>query len=339
MHMADALISPAVGATMWAASGGLIAYCSKKVRDGLDDRKVPLMGVLGAFVFAAQMINFSIPGTGSSGHIGGGLLLAILLGPHAAFLAIASVLIVQALFFADGGLLALGCNMFNMGFFSCFIAYPFIYTTIAGRRCGSLRRSIGAILAAVAGLQLGAFSVVLETFFSGISSLPFSTFIMFMLPVHLAIGAVEGAATAGVIYFIVKARPDILDGVTENAASLRNVAVGVCSAALLIGGFFSWFASENPDGLEWSIARSTGRQELPTQETAAHTFMERLQQKIALLPDYAFKKAEDAPAGQAREPAPAKAETSVAGILGGMLTLGAVLLTGVLLRCRRGGKT
>ena len=127
MHMADALISPAVGATMWAASGGLIAYCSKKVRAELDDRKVPLMGVLGAFVFAAQMINFSIPGTGSSGHLGGGLLLAILLGPHAALLTIASVLIVQALFFADGGLLALGCNVFNLGFFPCFIAYPFIY--------------------------------------------------------------------------------------------------------------------------------------------------------------------------------------------------------------------
>ncbi|HRF10697.1 MAG TPA: energy-coupling factor ABC transporter permease, partial [Candidatus Accumulibacter phosphatis] len=84
MHMADALLSPAVGGTMWAVSAGTIAYCSKKVTDELDERKVPLMGVLGAFLFAAQMINFSIPGTGSSGHLGGGLLLAILLGPHAA---------------------------------------------------------------------------------------------------------------------------------------------------------------------------------------------------------------------------------------------------------------
>lgn len=72
MHMADALISPAVGGTMWAATAGLIVYSSKKVKDDLDDRKVPLMGVLGAFIFAAQMINFTIPATGSSGHLGGG---------------------------------------------------------------------------------------------------------------------------------------------------------------------------------------------------------------------------------------------------------------------------
>jgi cobalt/nickel transport system permease protein len=108
MHMADALLSPAVGGTMWAATAGTIAWCSKKVRAELDERKVPLMGVLAAFIFAAQMINFTIPATGSSGHLGGGLLLAVLLGPWAAFLAIASVLFIQALFFADGGLLALG---------------------------------------------------------------------------------------------------------------------------------------------------------------------------------------------------------------------------------------
>src|SRR5512139_4267208 len=132
MHMADALLSPAVGGTLWVASAGALAHCSAVVRKELDDRKVPLMGVLGAFLFAAQMINFSIPGTGSSGHLGGGLLLAILLGPHAAFLTIASVLVVQAVFFADGGLLALGCNVFNLGFFPAFVAYPFLFRIVAG---------------------------------------------------------------------------------------------------------------------------------------------------------------------------------------------------------------
>ena len=134
MHMADALISPAVGGTMWAAAAGLIAYSSSRVKKELDDGKVPLMGVLGAFIFAAQMINFTIPGTGSSGHLGGGMILAILLGPHAAFLVMASVLIVQALMFADGGLLALGCNIFNLGFFPCFVAYPLIYKKIVGHQ-------------------------------------------------------------------------------------------------------------------------------------------------------------------------------------------------------------
>ena len=89
--MADALISPAVGGTMWAVSAGLIGYCSKKVKDNMDDITIPLMGVMGAFIFAAQMINFTIPGTGSSGHLGGGMILAILLGPYAGFLTMASV--------------------------------------------------------------------------------------------------------------------------------------------------------------------------------------------------------------------------------------------------------
>ena len=131
MHMADALISPAVGGVMWVATAGLTVYSARKLKEEMDDRKIPLMGVLGALVFAAQMINFTIPGTGSSGHLGGAMLLAVLLGPYAAFLTMASILTIQALFFADGGLLALGCNIFNMGFFPCFIAFPLIYKRIA----------------------------------------------------------------------------------------------------------------------------------------------------------------------------------------------------------------
>lgn len=102
MHMADSLLSPAVGTMMWGATTGLVAYSVKKLKRDDDDSRVPLMGVLGAFVFAAQMINFSIPGTGSSGHLGGGLLLAILLGPYRAFLTMLSILALQALLFADG---------------------------------------------------------------------------------------------------------------------------------------------------------------------------------------------------------------------------------------------
>jgi len=192
MHMADALLSPAVGGTMWAVSAGAIAYCSKKVRQELDDRNVPLMGVLGAFLFAAQMINFSIPATGSSGHLGGGLLLTILLGPPAAFLAIASVLVVQALFFADGGLLALGCNIFNMGFIPAFIVYPFIYKKILEKQPNQGRMASAIMVTALVGLQLGPFGVVLETWFSGISALPFTTFVLLMQPIHLPSGSSRG---------------------------------------------------------------------------------------------------------------------------------------------------
>src|SRR4030043_608391 len=192
MHMSGALISPAVAGALWAAAAGLTAFSAKKLKKNLDEHKVPMMGVLGAFIFAAQMINFTIPATGSSGHLGGGVILAILLGPAAAFLTLASVLTVQALFFADGGLLALGCNIFNLGFFPCFAAYPLFYKPIVRGRISQRRIVLGATLSAILGLQLGALGVVFETFFSGISDLPLATFLLLMQPIHLAIGIVEG---------------------------------------------------------------------------------------------------------------------------------------------------
>src|SRR5512143_963573 len=173
MHMADALLSPAVGATFWAVTIGTIGYASKKLSDHPDDRKIPLMGVLGAFIFAAQMITFTIPGTGSSGHLGGGMILAVILGPHAAFLVMASVLTVQAFFFADGGLLALGCNIWNLGIYPCFIAYPLIYKPLVRAGSTPQRITIASLISGVVGLQLGAFSVVIQTMLSGRSELPF----------------------------------------------------------------------------------------------------------------------------------------------------------------------
>ncbi len=350
MHMADALLSPAVGGTMWAASSGTIAYCSAKVRKELDDRKVPLMGVLGAFLFAAQMINFSIPGTGSSGHLGGGLLLTILLGPYAAFLTIASVLVVQALFFADGGLLALGCNIFNMGFLPAFVAYPYIFRTIAGDRPSQARITVAAIIAAVAGLQMGAFAVVLETVSSGISSLPFSTFVLLMQPIHLAIGIVEGFVTAGIIAFVYKARPEILQGAKEarpiGGHSVRNVLLAFLAAAVLTGGVVSWFASGDPDGLEWAITKVTGQEEFKGPEHGVHGVLAALQDKIAFLPDYSFRKTAEVkregalPGGEAKQEGEGKKEegsklgTSVSGIVGDLITLALVFLTGFLLRKR-----
>ena len=266
MHMADALLSPAVGGTMCVATAATVAWCSRSLRKEADDRRVPLMGVLGAFLFAAQMINFSIPGTGSSGHLGGGLLLAILLGPHAAFLVMASVLIVQALFFADGGLLALGCNIFNLGFFPAFIGYP-LYRHLAGDAPGSARATVAAMLAAIVSLQLGAFAVVLETVASGISALPFGTFLLFMLPIHLAIGIVEGAVTAAVVSFVRAASPGILSTTVQPRRHRAGILGVFLAVALALGGVGAWFASTNPDGLEWSIARVTGAPEPEAPQT------------------------------------------------------------------------
>ena len=329
MHMADALISPTVGGTLWAASAGLLAWCAKKVKETCDDRLVPMMGVLGAFLFTAMMINFSIPGTGSSGHLGGGLLLAILLGPHAAFLVMASVLTVQALFFADGGLLALGCNLFNLGFFPAFIAYPLIYRPLAHGKHGR-RAWVAALLAAIVGLQMGAFSVVIETTASGISSLPFGTFVLLMQPIHLAIGVVEGLATAAIVGFLASARPEaLLPTAAPSTAgkSLRPLLVGGLVVALLTGGVLSGFASKRPDGLEWALARITSKPELPAVKDTAHEHAARIQKQTAFLPDYDFK--------SSKPKAGVNAGTSLAGILGGSLTLAVAGLIGCSLKSRR----
>lgn len=343
MHMADALISPAVGGTMWAATAGLIAYSAKKVKEEIDERKVPLMGVLGAFIFASQMINFSIPATGSSGHLGGGMILAILLGPYAAFLVMASVLIVQALFFADGGLLALGCNIFNLGFFPCFLAYPLIYRKIVGDYPTQGKIMLGSLIAAIIGLQLGAFGVVLETVFSGISELPFGTFVLLMQPIHLAIGIVEGLVTAAVVTFVWKARPEILSAAESSApigqVDMKRVILGLVVAAAIAGGALSWFASSNPDGLEWAMFKTSGKEELESHETV-HASLAGIQEKTAFLPDYGFKKTE--PAGEAEPEIEAKAPwpavdsgTSVSGLVGGVLTLLIAVLIGLGLKRRQ----
>ena len=342
MHMADALISPAVGGTMWAATAGLIAYSSKKVKDTSDDRKIPLMGVLGAFIFAAQMINFTIPATGSSGHLGGGMILSILLGPYAAFLVMASVLVVQALFFGDGGLLALGCNIFNLGFWPCFIVYPLVYKKIAGDAPTKGRITTGSLIAAIIGLQLGAFSVVLETVLSGLSELPFSTFVVLMQPIHLAIGIVEGIVTAAVVIFVWNARPEILRSTVQSKpigqVSMTKVLVSLIIAVVIIGGALSWFASANPDGLEWAMFKTAGVEELEG-KNGIHKSLSSLQEKTAFLPDYGFKQNETD--GQETEAAPAPAwpavepGTSVSGIVGGALVLALSAAVGFLLKRRK----
>lgn len=264
MHMSDALLSPAVGAAFWAGSLGTIAYASKKLKEHLDEKIIPLMGVLGAFVFAAQMINFTIPGTGSSGHIGGGMMLAILLGPYASFLVIASVLTTQALFFADGGILALGCNIWNLGFFPCFIAYPLLYRSIAKKKSSSGKIIAGSVISVVTGLQLGALSVVIQTLLSGKSELPFGPFLYMMLPIHLAIGLVEGFITAGVVNYVRSAKPEILESVAASkplatGVSIKKIAVSFLIIAAVTGGLVSWFASDKPDGLEWAIEKVYGK--------------------------------------------------------------------------------
>ncbi len=284
--MADALVSPPAAITAGVAAAALIVVASRKVSQIKREDILPLMGVMGAFVFAAQMINFSIPGTGSSGHIIGGVLLAALMGPWAAFITLASVLIIQCLVFADGGLMALGCNLINMGAMSCLVAFPLIYRPIAGRSLKKGRVMLASIAACIVGLELGALLVTGETELSGITALPASQFLMFMLPIHLAIGLCEGVATGAVLCFVQSYKPDMLyrtDRLYENPSQPKKmtrkskvVLTVFAVLALAMGVAFTWIASSNPDGLEWSIARITGDTELAPAITPA----------TALMPDY-----------------------------------------------------
>lgn len=323
MHMGDVLISPEVGGTMLAAAVGVTAVSIKKVKE-MDEKKLPLMGVMAAFVFASQMINFTIPGTGSSGHLGGGLLLAILLGPYAGFLSMAAILLIQALFFADGGYLAYGCNLINMGFFACFIAYPLVYKFITRTKLSKTRVTIGSIAASIIGLQLGAFSVVLETLLSGKTELPFSQFVGAMQGIHLAIGLVEGIVTAAVVSFVLRVRPDIIGEDVQNSSKKgnRTIIAGFLAAALVLGGIVSLFASANPDGLEWSIGKVTGAELQGNSQV--HQALEKAQEKTAILPDYGFKNASET-GGEATG-------TVVSGIVGSGITLGVIVLIGFVIK-------
>lgn len=321
MHMSDALISPAVGGAFWAVSGGLIAWSIKKSSLDQDGRKTALMGVLGAFVFAAQMINFTIPGTGSSGHLGGGLLLTVLLGPHRAFIALASVLVIQSLFFADGGLLALGCNIFNLAFFPAFVAYPFLYRTIAGDSLSPARLGAASMTAATAGLLMGACFVVLQTTVSGISELPFGTFMLFMLPIHFAIGIVEGLVTWAVVAFVAATEPSLLT-MQKKPENKRFLTPAVfILMALVTGGTLAWFASSHPDGLEWSMARVSGQEEIEGRHEPVHGMLSSIQEKIAFLPDYGFRSTGDGPSDSSDPVSPVNPGTSVSGIAGSLMVL------------------
>lgn len=321
MHMADALLSPAAGAVMAAVSVGAMGYSAYKIKqDELGEKKVPIMAVAGAFVFAAQMVNFTIPATGSSGHIGGGMLLAALLGGYPSLLTIAAVLVIQALFFADGGLLALGCNIFNMGVIPCLIVFPLLFQRIVRKGFTYKRIALASVLSVVIALQLGAFSVVLETLASGVTQLPFGTFVLMMQPIHLAIGIVEGLITAAVLSFVYRMRPELMESVNSGESviagvSMKKLLITLAALTVVTGGLLSLFASANPDGLEWSMEKVAGTTELQT-NGAVFEQAAAIQEQTAFLPDYDFAQPTEG----------GVSGTTISGLVGGAMTF---LLAGI----------
>ncbi|MGA2323886.1 MAG: energy-coupling factor ABC transporter permease [Sedimentisphaerales bacterium] len=320
MHMANELLSvPVATGTLAIAAGGLGLICRKVSRIVSSD-KLSLMGILGAFIFAAQMVNFQLPAMpGTSGHMVGAVLLAIILGPHLAAIVISSVIIVQCLIFQDGGLLALGCNIINMALVPSYVGY-FLYKGITVGQSSGRRTYIGAMLACVVAVESGAVLVPIEAALSGVLAVPFSTFLITMIGVHFLVGLVEGLVTVAVLSYLQQVRPDlVLDSLPGKIRlSRKTVLVTLLVFAMIAAAGLSLLASKMPDGLEWSYRERPNQPDFKpiiANENTTITAVDQLQSKYTLLPDYTVR-------GASADTS--KGWTSFAGVLGSLLTMLAV---------------
>ena len=253
MHVPDGFLSAWVSVLLWIVAIVGVGYALKRVNRELDERKVPLMGVMAATIFAGQMLNFSVTG-GTSGHLMGAALAAIVLGPWAAVVVMACVVGTQALLFQDGGLLALGANIVNMGLVGVAVGYATHLTVqkLAGRQRWGLLA--GGFVSGWLSIVVAALFVALQLAISGTS--PANVSVPAMGGIHMLIGIGEGLITAGALALLMAARPDLVTaGVGQGATSKALWAGGLAIAVLL--AVFSPYASSHPDGLEW-VAEQQG---------------------------------------------------------------------------------
>ena len=264
------------------------------------------------------------------------MLLAMLLGPYAAFVTMTSVLIVQALLFADGGILALGTNVWNLGFYPCLLGW-WIYRTVVGRNPTYARLRLASMLGILAALEMGAFSVAVQTVLSGRSELPLGAFSILMLGIHLPISLVEGFVTLSVVNFVHGIRPEIVkaslgigQAFEQGRHSFKPLLGAVVAATLLIGGAVAWFASARTDGLEWSIHKIVGSEELPGASDGLSGRLLQFQEWTAPFPGYDFGAAQTGAGaedglqrdGAGEEPWPnVSAGRSLSGIVGSLIVL------------------
>ena len=269
MHIPDGFLSVPVSVVLWALAAAVIAYALRRVGDDLGERQVPFMAVMAAAIFAGQMLNFAVTG-GTSGHLMGAAIATILLGPWAAILVLTSVVGIQALLFQDGGLLALGANIFNMGIVGTAVSY-FTYRTFQ-RLTGGKRWGIfaGGFTAAWLSIFVAALGVALQLAVSGTS--PANIAIPAMAAIHALIGTGEGLITVGALAFLYAARPGLLKSAATQPEGGRLVWIAGLLIALALA-VLSPMASSNPDGLEW-VAEQNG-------------FLQRAQgPSYQIIPDY-----------------------------------------------------
>lgn len=254
LHIPDGFLSPIVAVIGWILALIIIGLALQQTKRQLGERQVPLMGILAACIFAAQAINFPVA-AGTSGHLIGGTLAAIVLGPWAATLIMTAVISVQAFIFQDGGLLALGWNILNMGVLTAFIGYinyRWLHRMIGETPTARVAASFGAAWLSV---EVGAMATAVELALSGTS--PLSIALPAMVAVHAVIGLGEGLITSGAVSLLQVSRPQVLEAGEQATGSLGAtfIAAGLFLAILLAA--FSPIASPNPDGLEF-VAEQRG---------------------------------------------------------------------------------
>ena len=253
MHIPDGFLDAKTLAVTAGLAAAGVTTAVRQARTQLPPRRVPLLGVTAAFVFAAQMVNFPVAG-GTSGHLIGGVLAAVLLGPSGAVLVMTAVLTLQCLLFADGGLLALGANIFNMGLVGGVGGY-YVYRAV--RRAFGARDPLVAVpVAAWCGTVMSAVATAGELSLSGV--VPWSVGVLAMAGVHMVMGVGEALITTLVVLAIDRTRPEILaDG---HALPLHGTGETVAFGLVIslgLGMFISPIASTWPDGLE-KVAAALG---------------------------------------------------------------------------------
>jgi cobalt/nickel transport system permease protein len=253
MHIPDGFLSIPVALICWVFAIAAIAMALRQTNRTLGERQVPLMGVLAAAIFAGQMLNFSVTG-GTSGHLLGAALATILLGPWPAVLVMTTVVSVQALLFQDGGLLALGANIFNMAIIGVFVSYA-VYTllqrVLGGKRWGLI---VSGFAAAWLSIFIASLSCALQLALSGTSRADIA--VPAMGAIHALIGIGEGLITVGALTLILAVRPDLLKAEKVSTVSEKVIFVGGIAIAVILA-ILSPLASSHPDGLEW-VAEQNG---------------------------------------------------------------------------------
>ena len=294
LHIPDGFLNLVVSLIFWLITIIMVGFAVSRTNQSLGEKQIPLMGVMAAFIFAAQMLNFPIAG-GTSGHFLGGALAAIVLGPWAGILVMTAVVGVQALLFQDGGLLVMGANIFNMGIITAVIGFGFYRLVISQKR--GLRVAFAGLGAWMATMAAALFTA-LQLWLSGTTRL--EIVVPAMLGVHALIGLGEALITMAALTYIEQTRPDLL-GIerTKDEGGKGWIVAGLLVS--LVAVFLSPMASGNPDGLE-RIAQDLG-------------FLNQgLESPFQILPDYTI---------------PIFGETALSTILAGIV--GAVVIAGIMI--------